>query len=149
MQAHGATGLDGTHVIPVSAAGKYARTRRPGAGMMTGTTGAIGPAKMTTSQLKAVGDMAISGTTEVSPIVEILNMADYTHNVVSVVPVDEPIFQASPSSITIRGFQPLQPVQVQIALRNNDNVARRVKIMQPEGVYFSVELLAGKGWYHY
>ena len=107
---------------------------------MTATIGA----KMTTSQLKSVGDVAITGTTEVSPIVEVLNMADYTHNIVSVVPVDEPIFQASPSSITIRGFQPLETVQVQIALRNNDNVARRVKIVPPEGIYFSVELLQGK-----
>jgi hydrocephalus-inducing protein len=139
MPTNGSTGLGGTHIIVPSAAGKYARTR-PGGGTTTG----LGAAKMTTSQLKAMGQVAISGTSELSPIVEILNMADYTHNIVSVVPVEEPIFQASPSSITIRGFQALETVQVQIALRNNDNVARRVKILPPDGIYFSIELLHGK-----
>ena len=89
-------------------------------------------------------------------------MADYTHNVVSVVPVSEPIFQASPSSITIREFQPqttiqvnishifrprkarfcynLSVYQVEILLRNNDNVARRVKILQPESTFFQIVL---------
>ena len=43
---------------------------------------------------------------------QILNMADYTHNVTSIVPVTEPIFQASPSSITIREFQPQTTIQV-------------------------------------
>ena len=141
MPATGATGLGGTHIIPAPPGGKYTRTKPDGS---VGATGTMGPAKITTSQFKAIGDKAISGTTEASPIVEVLNMADYTHNVVSIVPVDEPIFQASPSSITIRGFQPLETVQVQIALRNNDNFARRVKIVQPEGVYFAVELLVGK-----
>ena len=145
MPPTGSRTLGGTHVIAAPPAGKYARTRPPAAGGGTMTAmGSIGQAKMTTSQLREVGDVAITGTTEVSPIVEVLNMADYTHNVVSVVPIDEPIFQASPSSITIRGFQPLETVQVQIAMRNNDNVARRVKIVEPEGIYFSVELLSGK-----
>ena len=140
----GKIGLGGTHVIAAPVAGKYARTRPPGGGSMTGTGGGMSLAKMTTSQMRAMGEVAISGTTEVAPIVEVLNMADYTHNTVSIVPVDEPIFQASPSSVTIRGFQPLETVQIQIALRNNDNVARRVKIVPPEGIYFSVELLVGK-----
>ena len=144
MSTNGARGLGGTHIITAPTAGKYARTRPPPEGTMTGTIGGMGPAKMTTSQMKAMGDVAITGTTEVSPIVEVLNMADYTHNIISVVAVGEPIFQASPSSITVRGFQPLETVQVQIALRNNDNVARRVKIVPPEGIYFSVELLSGK-----
>lgn len=71
-------------------------------------------------------------------------MADYTDNVTSVVPVTEPLFQPSPSSITIRDFRPLETLQVKISMRNNDNVARRVKIVQPESTFFSVELVGPK-----
>eukprot|EP00290_Baffinella_frigidus_P052882 CAMPEP_0180350034 /NCGR_PEP_ID=MMETSP0989-20121125/5784_1 /TAXON_ID=697907 /ORGANISM="non described non described, Strain CCMP2293" /LENGTH=201 /DNA_ID=CAMNT_0022339391 /DNA_START=1 /DNA_END=603 /DNA_ORIENTATION=+ len=95
---------------------------------------------MTTSQLMSVGRVPISGTTEISPIVEVLNMADYTHSVTSVVPISEPIFQASPSSVTIRNFMPLETVHVEISFRNNDTVARRVKIVQPESPFFEVAL---------
>ena len=127
-----------TNTIGGSPAGKYARTRPPPGGSEA-FGGGTAP-KMTTSQLMSIGRVPISGTTEISPIVEVLNMADYTHNVTSVVPISEPIFQASPSSVTIRNFVPLDPVHVEISFRNNDNVARRVKIVQPESPFFEVAL---------
>ncbi|EKX37002.1 hypothetical protein GUITHDRAFT_78541 [Guillardia theta CCMP2712] len=67
-------------------------------------------------------------------------MSDYTHQVKSIVPVDEPIFQASPSSVVIRQFEALDVIKVSISLRNNDDVARRVKILRPESHFFDVEL---------
>ena len=65
MPATGATGLGGTHIIPAPPGGKYTRTKPSGS---VGATGTMGPAKITTSQFKAIGDKAISGTTEASPI---------------------------------------------------------------------------------
>lgn len=127
------------HTVGSSAAGKYARRSTSMTAQQT-----AGNARMTTTELMAITKVPISGTTEISPIVEVLNMADYTHNTVSVVPMSEPIFQASPSSIVIREFQPQETVQVEISLRNNDNVARRVKIVQPESPCFTVELTQKK-----
>jgi hydrocephalus-inducing protein len=123
--------------ITTSTAGKYAR-RTTKAGTSSFET--MGETRMTTSQFVAITKVPISGTTELSPIVEVLNMADYTHNTVSVVPISEPIFQASPSSVVIREFQPQETLKIEICLRNNDNVARRVKMTQPESPCFSVEL---------
>lgn len=127
------------HTVGTSPAGKYARRTNAMVTQHNQTN-----ARMTTTQLMAITKVPISGTTEVSPIVEVLNMADYTHNVVSVVPMSEPIFQASPSSVVIREFQPQETVKIEICLRNNDNVARRVKIVAPESPCFVVELTQKK-----
>ena len=40
-------------------------------------------------------------------IVGLLNMSQYTHNVTSVVPLEEPLFQPSPPEVVFESFEPL------------------------------------------
>ncbi|CAJ1447961.1 unnamed protein product [Effrenium voratum] len=76
-------------------------------------------------------------------IVAFQNMGDFTHQVDSVVPVDEPLFQATPPEIRFSDFECLQSLDATLHLRNQDNVARRVKVLQPDSTFFKV--LPGKG----
>lgn len=76
-------------------------------------------------------------------IVSFQNMSDFTHQVDSVVPMDEPLFKATPSEIRFANFESLQNLDATLNLRNQDNVARRVKILQPDSTFFKV--LPGKG----
>eukprot|EP00434_Breviolum_minutum_P033122 symbB.v1.2.029307.t1/scaffold3193.1/size61566/2 len=71
------------------------------------------------------------------------NMGDYTHQVDSVVPMDEPLFKATPSEIRFANFESLQNLDATLNLRNQDNVARRVKILPPDSTFFKI--LPGKG----
>lgn len=72
-------------------------------------------------------------------VVALYNMADFTHNTESVVPLDEPIFQASPPEIIFDDFEPLQQYTTTLYLRNNDTVARRIKVVAPDSSAFSIE----------
>lgn len=56
----------------------------------------------------------------------------------SVVPVDQPLFEPIPSVIQFTDFEPLQIKEKVLKLRNKDNVARRVKIIQPDSRLFTV-----------
>ncbi|CAE7232366.1 HYDIN [Symbiodinium sp. CCMP2456] len=76
-------------------------------------------------------------------IVSFQDMGDYTHQVDSVVPVEEPLFKATPPEIRFANFESLQNLDATLCLRNQDNVARRVKILQPDSTFFKV--LPGKG----
>ncbi|CAK8990089.1 unnamed protein product [Durusdinium trenchii] len=76
-------------------------------------------------------------------IISFQDMNDFTHQVDSVVPMDEPLFKASPSEIRFANFESLQNLDATLNLRNQDNVARRVKILQPDSTFFKV--LPGKG----
>ena len=107
---------------------------------------------------------------ELTRIVCFENMSDYTHQLDSVVPMDEPIFKATPSEIRFANFvallttflsfslffrspftlssasqvlrkcfeESLQSLDATLHLRNQDNVARRVKILQPDSSFFQI-----------
>lgn len=72
-----------------------------------------------------------------------LNLSHFSHHIDSVVPVDEPLFRPSPGYIGFTNFEGLQTYDAPLSLRNQDNVARRVKVMPPDSSFF--EVLPGKG----
>ena len=81
-------------------------------------------------------------------VIELLNMSEFTHNTESIVPLDEPLFQPTPPEVVYESFVPLQKYTAQLSLRNNDNVNRRIKIIQPDSSVFSIEppkVLKGAG----
>lgn len=55
-------------------------------------------------------------------IVELLRMADYTHNVECCVDVDDPIFQPVPAEILFSQFEGQKVYEATLRLRNNDKV---------------------------
>mmetsp|Transcript_4036 Transcript_4036/g.9628 ORF Transcript_4036/g.9628 Transcript_4036/m.9628 type:complete len:4944 (+) Transcript_4036:104-14935(+) len=81
-------------------------------------------------------NIAPPGMTAAPQIIEFLNIADFTHQTESAVPVDEPLFQPSPTEITFRQFKAFEKYEVTILLRNNDRFARRVKVLAPDNKHF-------------
>lgn len=61
-------------------------------------------------------------------IIELLNIADYTNQVVSTVDVDEPLFQPSPAVIDFPDYKPFSSQTLTLYMRNNDSVGRRLKV---------------------
>ena len=54
--------------------------------------------------------------------VALLDMADTTHQKISYVNVDEPMFQPFPSEVVFQNFEPFDTYEVPLLLRNNDKV---------------------------
>ena len=77
-------------------------------------------------------------------IVEFLNMCDYTHQVVSKVDVDEPLFQPFPPKIEYHKYEPFRTYEALLWFRNNDYVPRRIKIEDPKNRHFTVRRMRGK-----
>eukprot|EP00898_Chlorokybus_atmophyticus_P005824 jgi/Chlat1/6242/Chrsp44S05765 len=71
-------------------------------------------------------------------IVELLDIAEYTHQKTSSVPPGEPLFQPFPAQITFANYQPFQEYKATLRLRNNDTVIRRVRVVPPKTPYFTV-----------
>ena len=72
-------------------------------------------------------------------VVELYNMAQFTHATDSAVPLEEPIFQPSPPEVVIDDFEPLERYSMPLCFRNNDSVARRIKVLPPDSSVFSVD----------
>ena len=71
-------------------------------------------------------------------IVQFLNLSDFSIYTDSKVPIDEPLFEPLPPLIQFTDFEPLQIKEKIFKLRNKDNYARRVKIIQPDSRLFQV-----------
>ena len=76
-------------------------------------------------------------------VVSLLNMSEFTHNVESVVPLDEPLFQPSPPEVVFDSFEPFGKYTTTLRFRNNDSVNRRLKVLKIDSVHF--EVLPPKG----
>ena len=66
-------------------------------------------------------------------------MAEFTHNVDSIVPLDEPLFQPSPPEVVFDSFEPHGKYTTTLRFRNNDNVNRRLKVLKMDSTAFSCE----------
>ena len=53
---------------------------------------------------------------------ELLDMAETTHQKVSYVNIDEPMFQPFPSEVIFQNYEPFETYEVPLLLRNNDKV---------------------------
>jgi hydrocephalus-inducing protein len=76
-------------------------------------------------------------------IIEFLNLSSFSHHSDSVVPIGEPLFKPTPGVIAFVDFEGLQTYDATLSLRNQDNVARRVKVLPPDSSFF--EVLPGRG----
>jgi hypothetical protein len=71
-------------------------------------------------------------------IIEFLNMENNTAQVNTIVDIDEPLFQPYPSMLCFDDYEPFGTYEKTLYMRNNDNVARRVKLLPPDSEYFVV-----------
>jgi len=71
-------------------------------------------------------------------ILEFLNMEDNTLQVRSAVPIDEPLFQVHPTILRFDDYDPFGVYERVISFRNNDRVARRLRVSSPDTPFFDV-----------
>ena len=60
----------------------------------------------------------------------------------SSVPIGEPLFQPSPPEVVFANYAPFEALEATLRLRNNDAVARRVRVEAPDSAVFSVRRAA-------
>lgn len=74
----------------------------------------------------------------VPQIIELLDMSEQTLQKFTTMDIEEPLFQPFPSDIVFQNFNPFETYQVPLQLRNNDKVARLVKVTQTDSPYFKI-----------
>lgn len=72
-------------------------------------------------------------------IIEFLNQRDLTCQSKTNIPIQEPLFECIPNVIVFSDYEALNTKTFKIKLRNKDQVARRVKIINPETNLFKVK----------
>ncbi|KAH8070819.1 hypothetical protein JL721_4732 [Aureococcus anophagefferens] len=68
--------------------------------------------------------------------IELLCLEDNTTQVHSSVGIDTPLFQPYPTEVRFRDYAPFSCIERTLRFRNNDHVARRIKVLQPKSPYF-------------
>ncbi|KAL0040642.1 hypothetical protein WJX79_000331 [Trebouxia sp. C0005] len=76
-------------------------------------------------------------------VVQLLNIAEYSHQVDTSVGLDEPLFQPFPPCVTFHNPEAYKAHEAVLYLRNNDKVARRVKVLQPDSPLLNVRRVKG------
>ncbi|KDO23200.1 hypothetical protein SPRG_10008 [Saprolegnia parasitica CBS 223.65] len=76
-------------------------------------------------------------------IIEFMNLEDHSSQSSSTVPVDRPLFEPNPGAILFDEYIPFNTHYAKLALRNNDTVARRIKIEAPDSPFFKIKKLHG------
>ncbi|XP_076588631.1 hydrocephalus-inducing protein homolog [Chaetodon auriga] len=82
----------------------------------------------------------LANTNEVHPprILELLDMSKTTHHKLSLVDMDQPLFQPYPSELVFQNFTPAQTYKLQLLLFNSDTVPRQVRLELQDLEYFHV-----------
>ncbi|OQR91449.1 hydrocephalus-inducing protein [Achlya hypogyna] len=76
-------------------------------------------------------------------IIEFMNLEDHTSQSATSVPVGRPLFEPSPAAILFDEYIPFNTHFARLALRNNDTVARRIKLEPPDSPFFKIKKLHG------
>ena len=74
----------------------------------------------------------------VPQIIELLDMSEQTLQKFTTMEVERPLFQPFPSDIVFQNFEPFETYEVPLQLRNNDRIARLVKVTQTDSPYFKI-----------
>ncbi|GMH58813.1 hypothetical protein TrST_g5240 [Triparma strigata] len=75
---------------------------------------------------------------QIPKIIEFFNMEDNTTQTESIVDINVPLFQPFPAQVLFKDYDAFGVVTQEIFFRNNDNVCRRIKVLQPDSPYFEV-----------
>eukprot|EP00884_Botryococcus_braunii_P008668 jgi/Botrbrau1/17802/Bobra.0127s0051.1 len=82
---------------------------------------------------------------KVPRIVERHDLKDASFQTGSAVGPDEPLFQPFPSRVFFSGYKPSQTYSCALSFRNNDMVARRMRVVPPESPCLTVAKAKGGG----
>ncbi|XP_068693384.1 hydrocephalus-inducing protein homolog [Montipora foliosa] len=95
-------------------------------------------AYMAEMQLTTDERLKLTYEMRVPQIIELLDMSEQSLQRFTTMDIEEPIFQPFPSDIVFQNFEPFQTYEVPLQLRNNDKVARLVKVTQTDSPYFKI-----------
>ncbi|ETV98760.1 hypothetical protein H310_08827 [Aphanomyces invadans] len=87
--------------------------------------------------LTAKSSKTMRGTTP--HIIEFTKLEDHTTQTTSTVPIDRPLFEPTPGAILFDEYIPFNTHYAKLSLRNNDSVARRIKILPPDSPFFKIK----------
>ncbi|CAK0791290.1 unnamed protein product [Prorocentrum cordatum] len=90
-------------------------------------------------------DLALVGASQ-PKITGFMDIGKYSNHTESAVPYDRPLFSVMPPVIAFQDFEGLQTYEATVTLRNQDKVARRVKVFEPDSSFF--ELRPGRNAAH-
>ena len=71
-------------------------------------------------------------------IIQLLDISAFSNIKDTQLSIDEPLFQPFPSELHFQRFVPCQSYEIPLSLRNNDKVARAVRVSQVESPYFEI-----------
>ena len=71
-------------------------------------------------------------------IIDFLDLHETTHQTESSVEIDKPIFQPFPHVLKFPQYEPFGVYEQVLYFRNNDSVARRIRVLPPDSPYFEV-----------
>jgi hydrocephalus-inducing protein len=71
-------------------------------------------------------------------IIEFNNIKDNSCQVHSTVDIDQPLFQPSPKVVVFEDYAPFTSHEKKLFFRNNDSVARRIKVHPPKTPFFEI-----------
>ena len=71
-------------------------------------------------------------------IIQLLDISAFSNIKDTQLSIDEPLFQPFPSELHFQRFVPCQSYEIPLSLRNNDKVARAVRVAQVESPYFEI-----------
>ncbi|XP_045894223.1 hydrocephalus-inducing protein homolog [Micropterus dolomieu] len=99
----------------------------------------VSPSVYTQEMLKSTEER-LANINEVHPprILELLDMSKTTHHKLSLVDMDQPLFQPYPSELVFQNFTPGQTYKLPLLLLNNDKVSRQVKLEMQDSEQFHV-----------
>ncbi|RHY53725.1 hypothetical protein DYB38_002829 [Aphanomyces astaci] len=70
---------------------------------------------------------------------QFMKLEDHSTQLTTSVPIDRPLFEPTPGAILFDEYIPFNTHSAKLSLRNNDSVARRIKILPPDSPFFKVK----------
>ena len=71
-------------------------------------------------------------------LIEFSNLKDNSTQVHSIVDIDQPLFRPAPKIVVFEEYAPFAIHEKKLFFRNNDGVARRIKLIQPDTPFFEM-----------
>ncbi|XP_069028847.1 hydrocephalus-inducing protein homolog [Embiotoca jacksoni] len=98
----------------------------------------VTPSAFTQEMLQSSSERQANAEVHLPRILEWIDMSKTTNRKLSLVDVDQPLFQPYPSELVFQNFTPAQTYKLPLMLLNNDKVSRHVKLKQQDSEFFQV-----------
>nr|XP_046249402.1 hydrocephalus-inducing protein homolog [Scatophagus argus] len=99
----------------------------------------VTPSAYTQEMLQSTEEhLANTNKVHLPRILELFDMSSAAHHKLSLVDLDQPLFQPYPSELVFQNFTPAQTYKLHLLLLNNDKVSRQVRVEPQDSEHFHV-----------